>query len=74
MAQAHDRRADFLTGLRALVFGAFFFDLDAELKIRFLAGDRPLPPKMFSQLSEYCWVAPTRVMVMGEVAPLVMMR
>jgi hypothetical protein len=66
----HARRAAFLAGFRALVFGAFFFALAAELEIRFLAGERPLlPPKMFSQLSEYCLVAPTRVIVMGEVAP-----
>jgi hypothetical protein len=31
---------------------------------------RPPPPKMLVQLSEYCLVAPTRTMLMGEVAPM----
>jgi hypothetical protein len=65
-------RADFFAALRALVFGVFFFaDLPAALEIGFRAAERPFTlPKMFSQLSEYCLVAPTRVMVIGDVAPL----
>jgi len=57
-------RAFFFAGLRAFVFADFFFpDLLAELTVRFLTVERPLLPKMFSQLSENFFVAPTRVTV-----------
>jgi hypothetical protein len=62
------RYFDFRAALRALIFGVFFFaDFLAALIGFFFMAERPLlPPKIFSQLSEYCLVAPTRVMVMGS--------
>jgi hypothetical protein len=59
---------DFRVALRAFVFGVFFFAdlLAALIGLRFVAERTLPPPKMFSQLSEYCFVAPTRVMVMDS--------
>ena len=63
-------RPDFLAGLRALVFGDFFLaDLAVPRTACFLEAERPFAPKMFSQLLEYCLVAPTRVMVIPRDAP-----
>lgn len=48
--------ADFFADL-----AAFFADFRAGLAAFFLFDDEPfLPEKMFSQLSEYCFVAPMR--------------
>jgi hypothetical protein len=66
-------RADrFLAAFRALVVTDFFFaDLRAAVTVRFLAVARPLlPPKMFSQLSEYRLLAPTRVTLIVDKAPV----
>lgn len=63
------RRDTFLTDFSLAFFLAGFLlaDLAAALATCFLADERPLPPpKMFSQLSEYCLLAPTRVIVMGS--------
>jgi hypothetical protein len=54
----------------APVFGAlfadFFGDFLAAFDADFFVADFRLPPlKMLSQLSEYCFVAPTRTMLMG---------
>jgi hypothetical protein len=59
---------DFRAALRAFVFCVFFFAdlLAALIGLRFVVERPLLPPKMFSQLSEYCLVAPTRVMVMDS--------
>jgi hypothetical protein len=42
----------------------FFGDFRAGLAAKFVAAARRVPPpKMLSQLSEYCFVAPTRTML-----------
>jgi hypothetical protein len=52
--------------LLALFFGEFLAGLAADV----LTVDRRLlPPKMVSQLSEYCLVAPMRVTLMVNEAP-----
>jgi hypothetical protein len=59
------RRPDFLAGFLAFTLADFLLPvLAAFVTVRLVAEDLPLPlPKMFSQLSEYCLVAPTRVTV-----------
>jgi hypothetical protein len=47
----------FFGDLRAGLAAAFFEDVDDR---------RVLPAKMVSQLSEYCFVAPTRTMLMAS--------
>ncbi|MCI0491487.1 MAG: hypothetical protein L0Z07_00960, partial [Planctomycetes bacterium] len=58
-----------LTIFLADFFFAFFFTDLVAGTVFFFVAERPLPPKMFSQLSEYFSVAPIRVMLMVESSP-----
>jgi hypothetical protein len=56
----------FLAVVFVLLLALFLGDLRTGFLDAFFEEDeRRLPPKMFSQLSEYCFVAPTRTMLMG---------
>jgi hypothetical protein len=61
------RREAFLAAFGARFFFAGFFVADSRAGVADFdwVEERPLrPAKMLSQLSEYCLVAPTRVMLM----------
>jgi hypothetical protein len=54
----------------AALLALFLGDFRAGFAADFLAADLRLPPpKMVSQLSEYCFVAPMRTMLMGKESP-----
>jgi hypothetical protein len=66
--------ARFAFPVLAVAFVIFFLvEFRAGFAGFFLVADRlpPLPPKMLSQLFEYCFVAPTRTMLMTCGAPVV---
>jgi hypothetical protein len=66
--EAYLRRAGFFADFLAL-FGDFFFADDLTGFAFDLAVERP-PLKMFSQFSEYCFVAPIRTTLIAEDAPV----